>query len=238
MGRHVSAARRAGIAVLNESTLIGDSEVALFAEACSMQLSRDVAPAWGLPPVPVEFFSDERAVPGGWDTVSLFDTPDHAQDLGFHSVTMDGRPLLGIYVAPYLDHGLRLSAISVVLSHQTIESFADPAFEYWASQDRDTLVARELCDPVEDDAWAYTIATSKGNVLVSDFVLPSWFGQSSSDRPFDYCDHVPAPFAMLSGGCIVTKRSGRLRMMFDPGYAPWKRQLEEWSGRVRGRMDF
>jgi hypothetical protein len=56
------------------------------------------------------------------------------------------------------------------------------------------------CDAVEDDMFGYKI----NNVLVSDFVYPSWFEafRAQNSTQFSYGNHVHSPFEIAQGGYI------------------------------------
>jgi hypothetical protein len=65
--------------------------------------------------------------------------------------------------------------------------------------------AGEVCDPVQDDTYGYWI----GDVLVTDFVTPNWFGHSHALSRMDVQDHANTPFQILSGGYAQRFQAGR-----------------------------
>jgi hypothetical protein len=93
---------------------------------------------------------------------------------------------------------------SVTASHELLEMLGDPNINLtvFVQNDQSTgiLYAYEVCDACESDNFAYQI----GNVLVSDFVFPSWF---ESFRPmgstqFDQTKQIQNPLQLLAGGYI------------------------------------
>lgn len=188
---------RSGIYVVNRSTLATDMDVQAWTAACSFQLARDVAPALDRKPVRVEFLTKASHAPAGAWIIAVLDDADQAGALGYHTTDRAGRPWGRIFVRPCLDYGVEPST---TLSHEVIETFGDPEVVAWRDTGRGYSVAYELCDPVESGSYEV------GGVLVSDFVLPSWFDRSAGSRSrFNYLRTVHAPFALDAGGYVVRR---------------------------------
>src|SRR5581483_4447748 len=85
--------------------------------------------------------------------------------------------------------------------HELLEMLGDPGINMTASATDDAgnvrFYAYEACDACEDDSYGYEI----DNGLVSDFVLPTWFGGVEATQ-FDYRTHVKEALGILSGGYI------------------------------------
>jgi len=88
------------------------------------------------------------------------------------------------------------SILSIRATHELCEMAVDP----WLNsvhQDQDGVFwAVEVCDPVEDDHYAYNI----GDVLVTDFVTPDWFAFDHSHGAVDFKRHGNRSFEVLTGG--------------------------------------
>jgi hypothetical protein len=110
--------------------------------------------------------------------IVIADTSDQANALGYHSLSNIGQPLGFVFAKSDLDSG---SSVSVTLSHEVLEMLLDPDINLLAQLDSTRMVAVENCDPVESDSDGYLI----GDVLVSNFVLPSYFSPGHPG-PWDF----------------------------------------------------
>ena len=187
------------VAILNRSTLLTDEQVRPVAAALQQQAARDYAPAWDSE-VPTVGFVDQAPAGAIWQLVLLDDT-DQAGDLGYHELTASGLPLGRVFVRTDQQCGLNWT---ITASHELIEMLGDPDLDRLTSctaGGQDMQTALELCDPVEDDQFGYAI----DGVMVSDFVLPSYYRPSGA-APFDFCNHLTAGVpAMLSGGYLAVQ---------------------------------
>jgi hypothetical protein len=110
---------------------------------------------------------------------------------------------------------------TVTASHELMEMMVDPFINTDVfNQTTNTagiIYAKEVCDAVEADNLGYTI----NSVLVSDFVLPSWFDgwRAPNSVAFSFKNNVHAPFALASGGYIgafdVTRGSGWTQLLAE-----------------------
>jgi hypothetical protein len=209
------------------------------AEALTIQIERDFAPAWGVAPRPV-------AVGGRGDKLHFFDTARQADDYGWHIVDDDGDPYAHVFAAASLDRGstwvVGSDAVSVTASHEVLEMLGDPAAnEYCFDGDR-SLWSREVCDPVQADS--YRIVAGGTRVAVSNFVLPAYFNPWS-DGPYDYLGVLKEPFTIAKGGYAVIQRASATHELdaramgveFDTNMPEWQRteKLEGW-GRTFWRL--
>ncbi len=182
------------IAVVNDSTAATDASIQAMIPALVTQWNRDLAPAWGLEAMEMTFLAKGDPIPAGSWEMHFLDDADTQGALADHSVTLGGLPLLKIFVKPTLADG---ASLTVAASHEMCEAAVDPTINLIAQDLTGKLWAYEICDPCEaDDPYGYLI----DRTLVSDFVLPSWFGFQNSAAPFDFMNHITAPFQVLSGG--------------------------------------
>lgn len=204
------------IYVTNRSTRVTDADAAAMTHACAHQVAADVAPAWDLTPVPVVFTA---APPKGGRVITLLDTLDEADALGWH--TDDAQGIYGVVGAsPVLDNGGRALtgpySVASVLSHEVLELFCDPACTSWSDSGRGFLVATEVCDPVQ--AGVYSI----DGVTVSDFVLPAFFDPHARG-PYNHLGTLRRPYTLGKGGYWVQLAEGKATQRFGEDVPNWVR---------------
>jgi hypothetical protein len=188
------------ISVINGSSALSDDDVKAALNALQAQVSRDFAPVWGTDAQLSFVPHGTSPAPGTWWLVFL-DTSDQAGALGYHDLTADGLPLGKVFVQSDLDVG---TSWTVTASHELLEMLADPDINLTVfvqpSETGGTLYAYEVCDACEDDSFGYRI----GNVLVSNFVYPTWFEsfRTPNSAKFDFQGLITQPFQLLQGGYI------------------------------------
>ncbi|HEY1555829.1 MAG TPA: hypothetical protein VGF94_13415 [Kofleriaceae bacterium] len=92
--------------------------------------------------------------------------------------------------------------LSMYISHEVIETLLNPLCNIAIRSPFDgRSYAFEPCDPVR--AAYYPI----DGVMVSDFVLPFWFGEKRELAPYDIMGILKEPFTFYLGGCM--KVNGR-----------------------------
>src|SRR5262249_7809087 len=116
-----------------------------------------------------------------------------ADALAYHDLTDEGLPLSKVFVETIQGDG---ASLSVAATHELVEMAVDPTINLAAQDSAGTFWAYEVADPVEADHFGYQIE----GVLVTNFVLPSWFGFKSSSAPFDFRRHCTDAFQILNGG--------------------------------------
>lgn len=220
--------------VVNQSTLVSNGDVQTMTRACAHQLRYDAAPLFGLAPMPVIYITKDHlasgAVPPGSWVVSILDDPDQADALGWHTEEQ-GELIYGrVFARPVLDNGgdalSKELSVASVLSHEVLETFADPHCNTYADSGRGYLVAYEVCDPVESDS--YPVAVSGKNVMVSNFVTPKWFDpQAAKGDTLDFMGNTSEPFEMTAGGYVVEMREGRVSQKFGERFPEWKKETKK-----------
>lgn len=144
-------------------------------------------------------------VPDAWQII-VADDSDQAGALGYHDFTPGGRPVAYVFAKTDRDNGYDWQ---VTLSHELCEMIVDP----WISATMQTADARfhavELCDPVEDESYGYSIhVEGHSPVLVSDFVTPNWFIPGAPSR-YSYRQHATKPLEVLTGGYAYYWENGQ-----------------------------
>jgi hypothetical protein len=188
------------ISVINESTVLADSDVAPVVAALQKQVSNDFRPIWGVDAVLTIVPKTAQPPTGSWWLV-LLDDSDQANALGYHDLTTEGLPIGKVFADSDLKAG---TSWTVTASHELLEMLGDPNINLTAFvQNTNTagmLYAYEVCDACEDDSFGYQI----DNVLLSDFVYPSWFEnfRAEGSTQFDRMNKIQSPLQLLSGGYI------------------------------------
>jgi hypothetical protein len=226
------------IEVINESTVLKDSDAKAAVDALQKQVSNDFFPVWGLD-ASVNFVSRNAPVSAdAWQLV-LLDNADQAGVLGYHDVTANGLPLGKVFAATDLQYG---SSWTNTLSHEALEMLADPDINLTVLVDdtrdrRGWLYAYEVCDACEADNLGYEI----DGVLLSDFVYPSWFEsfRAPSSAQFDHMRAISEPFQLAPGGYISVLRVGNARgwQEITARSEPYTRRPPVGSRRERRRLD-
>ena len=184
------------IAVLNESTVVKDADVQAAVNALQVQVNRDFLPAWDRA-AQLNFHPSKVPPSDVWQLVVLDDS-DQADALGYHEMTASGLPLGKVFAASDIQAG---TSWSVTLSHELLEMIVDPFCNEVAEADNSdgsiSFYAHEVGDAVEADALGYTI----DGVLLSDFVLPSWFVPGEPGA-VDFMRRISNPFQIAPGGYI------------------------------------
>jgi hypothetical protein len=199
------------IAVINKSTLVSDEDARLMTLAIDYQLVKHIAPLSNRGVWHAKFYTKDAVVPAGQLPLVIFDNPDQANALGYHSEDPNGKPFGRVFAKPVLEHGgsamTGTLSVSAVLSHEACEMFCDKSCNMWIDRMDGTLVALEVCDPVENDAYDVPVVNATGQTIqvsVSNFVLYQWFDAfAPAGTRFDYMKKVTAPLTMSEGGYLI-----------------------------------
>lgn len=176
----------------------------LVAAACTIQLNRDVATAWG-GQYEVRLGLGPTDLAPGEIAFGLIDSlPNAPGAIAYHDVAGNAAPfaLLGLDTCSTLDD------VSSAISHELCETAGDPDCNAWRDDGQGKEWAQELCDAVE--ATSYRI----NGILVSDFLLPAFF-EAQAPAPYCYTQalglpgaYPVAPFATAAGGYQVVRSAG------------------------------
>lgn len=181
------------VVVINESGAIADGPVTQMLPAFSAQWNTDLNAAWGVGAAQFTFTPRSTTpVAGAWWVVFLDDS-DQADALAYHDLTNEGLPISKIFVRTIQADK---TSLSVGASHEICEMAVDPWLNSAYQDSQGVFWAGEVCDPVEDDQYGYSI----DGVLVSDFVTPNWFGHKDARGPTDNQGKTRSDFEVLTGG--------------------------------------
>ena len=122
------------IAVINESKLVSNAQVATMCQAIQIQLDLHVLPAWNMKAATITFYSDATKVPGYAWVVSMLDNSTQAGALGYHAEDNDKVDAF-IFAEPVLSNGGVAMVfnpsnpdqytVSATLSHEVCEMVGD-----------------------------------------------------------------------------------------------------------------
>lgn len=173
-----------------------------IADALTIQIERDFAPAWGVVPRPVR-------VGGTGEKIHVFNSAAQAVDFGWHYVDGKGLPYAHVYVAGSRsadsDWLTGDASVASTIGHEALEMLVDPCANEYAFDKHGLLWASEVCDPVQAD-W-YRIRAGGVHVPVTDFVLPAFFNWRSKG-PYDHLEVLKKPFSLAKGGYAVCQEEG------------------------------
>jgi len=147
--------------------VLADADVTPAVATLQKQVTNDVRPVWGTDAELTIVPKSTQPSNGSWWLV-LLDDSDQADALGYHDLTTEDLPIGKVFGASDLKAG-------ITASHALLEMLGDPNINLTVfvqnSNTAGILYAYEVCDAREDDSLGYQI----DNILLSDFVYPSWF---------------------------------------------------------------
>ncbi len=153
---------------------------------------------------------------GKFGTIAIIN--GDTQTLGYHTLNFSNIPVAYVNYAAHLYDNQTLlgytgdfsgvnptdvnsyhSFISTTFTHEVFEMIGDPDLVqkgplgediYYKGQDGGTRpIVREVCDPVASLEFPQT--DSKGNIVyMADYVYPSWFYDTTDQRPYDFMDRI------------------------------------------------
>lgn len=180
------------VAVVSLTPAVDFAEVSTVSAAVQRQVVRDFGPIWEVSAT-VDAFARLEDVPLGYWRVLVVDTFDHG---GQHR-DRNHQPYALVAAG---------RSWSLVASHETLEMLADPFGSLVRpgespvpGQGRvDFLV--EVCDPCEDDDFAYTV----NGVMVSDFCTPAYYDPMRADGVrYSFTGAIGRPRQVLDGGYLT-----------------------------------
>jgi hypothetical protein len=124
-------------------------------------------------------------------------------------------------------------------SHEVIETFGDPSCNDYLRGPSGRRLARELADPVEADAYPISVRSGPETrqVMVSNFVLPSWF--HGGPGPYDFLKRLELPEEMTAGGYFeYLDEGGNSQQIFadNRGRQAWLAKMTNPTTRVQARV--
>jgi hypothetical protein len=214
------------IVITNTSTKVTDADAQRMTEAVAKQVEEDFAPAWGIPANSVTFQPKDAAAPSGGALLTIVDDPDQPGVLGWHTEGRDATIFGYVFAAPVLDNGGQVLTgakytVAATLSHEVLETIADPHVNLWATGPDGYVISQEVCDPVESGSYEID------GVSVSNFVTPAWFdAQAAAGTTLDHLGQVNRPFEIAAGGYYVHFKGGKPTQVFGDEVPDWRRNTK------------
>ena len=181
------------VAIVNESTVLTDAEVAAavpaFQHAATYMFEKEWSSRCHL-----AFMPKGSVLPKGAWVFQILDTSDQAGALAYHDVDGKNVPAAKIFAKTEAQYG---ASWTVSLTHELWEALADPVCLACAQISATQLVAYEVCDPCEDDTLAFQVL----GVAISDFVTRNWF-TPGAPGPWDHTGHLTGPLTLAAGGYV------------------------------------
>ncbi len=205
-------------------------QVALWTEACRIQMARDVAVAWKgfAAPPGVFFYGTAAAIPNDQAAiVGVFADAFNPEAAGYHSATGD-------LVIGAVDLS-RSSNPQRTLSHECCEIFGNAFLDAWVPGPvPGRLYARELCDPVQRQGYTIDVDVlgEKASVTVADFVTPAWFDPNEKDLR-DWCGAVKDAFEIAPGGYQVAREGDEILYLPARGEAIGRATIDRPLSRTK-----
>lgn len=186
------------IALIDQTRKIRPAHLSAVAAAIQIQVNRDLARYWHVPPVSITTLSPDAKVPNSVWPVIIVDSLAPGEG-GYHWAENN---------QPY-SKVLNGRSWYVAVSHEVNEMIVDP----WGNRlqsgpkielsgSTQTLSTTEMVDYlVEIDDPCETHGHVIDGVGVSDFITPDYYNPSSHG-PFDFMGRIKAPLQVLPGGYI------------------------------------
>lgn len=177
------------IALLAEAQGISLADISPISAALQKQVTRDLAPIWGVQATVDSFHSLENVPPGYWK-ITVTDKLKSSQGDGIHE-DENGQPFALVRARA----GWPLSA-----SHEALEMLVDPFGRRTVSgqspmpgQSRVDFLL-EICDPCQAPEFAYSV----NGIPVSDFITPNYFDPAgSSSVRYSFSGAIKSPREVL-----------------------------------------
>lgn len=187
------------IACTSDPGVMASEDLAFAIEACNIQMEKDFAPAWALEPWPLVPYASLKGLPAGtfW-ALAIRSSLDVDGALGYHDF------LQGVIYSECVYQG---PLTGITISHEAVEMRADPNCNIWAPMGDGRFIAQETADPCEEDTYPVhvNLLGKERDVLVSDFVLPSYF-EMDGEPPYTFMESIghgvkiTEPFGLSQNG--------------------------------------
>lgn len=197
------------IVLVNKSTVLSDDQIQAVIPALQ-QNATDFCNSWkSVPGFPrnATILGNNNPAQEAW-SLYIYDHTDIPGAGGYHDDNqheVQGK----VFARDAMNAG---EAWTVDASHEMLEMLGDPLINKILRSPGVRLEwFAEVCDPVEADVCGYKV----GDVLVSDFVLPSYI--NGLRTPYDYTGHLKGPFPDLTHGGYITlydPKTGQLHQRF------------------------
>jgi len=222
------------IAIVNSSTIISDNDGRCIVGGLNMILPQFCSD-WGLPTYTATYVPKQKTTTIPLK-VFILDSSDVKGAFGYHELS-ENVPYGKCFAKTILSCGGKVlyttipktPTLSRTVCHEVFELLTDPnCNSWWDIGDKQNLVARETCDPVQrnlvnvvveifpatttfNPITRKTVTTPAitANVTLSDWILPAWANPQNTVGPFNHNNTLKKPFEIDSGGYLITLSSGQ-----------------------------
>lgn len=228
------------IAIINSSTIVSDVDGQTIVSALN-QILPQFCIDWSLPKYTATYIAKGKTS-SITSKVFILDTSDVKYALGYHSL-LGNVPYGKCFAKTVLADGGAIlysatgaSTLAQIVAHEVFELLIDPLCNsWWDIGDGRTLVAKEVCDPVQGNdiianvvmspaktkydpktLKAVTIPAVVQKVGLSDWILPAWANPQNTVGPYNRMNTLRAPFTLDSGGYVIqlaAEASGQVTAM-------------------------
>lgn len=174
------------VAIVNRTKGVSDATLQSVANAVAQQVHNEFKAKWGYDATFVFVGKNQTENTSNW---CVYIT-DRKGD--YHTVLRSGVPVGYCHVS-----GVTTDYWTNTISHEVLELRADPYVNTTYTRPDGSTGYVEVCDACETNDQGYRI----NNILMSDFVYPSWF-KANGTSPYDYRGLITAPFQVLPGGYL------------------------------------
>jgi hypothetical protein len=181
----------------------------MIADAVNLQCGLDVCPEWGGTCTVRVASSTTDVQPGEiacWIKDSLSETPGAA---AYHTTLSNGAAVAYFALEDNDSFTKGVSALSVDVSHEILETIADTEANLWADLGNGTERALEICDPVQN-----TFYQVPNGVDVTNFLLKSAFAPGAPG-PWDKMGLLPNQ-SDYSHGYEIVRDVGQALQVDEP----------------------
>ena len=198
---------------INKSTNVAQEDFKKIVDACRVQIDDHAAEELRRPKCEIKIDGDD-GIP-----IVIFDSPDVAGALGYHTQDPNGKIWCRVFTNPILSaggsvlHGTK--SVSVVFSHEILETFFNPYVNLWSNRGDHTFVALEVCDPVQGDS--YEVEVNGEKISVSNYAFECWFDKEMGGAGrFDHMGKLSRPLELSHGGynVIFDSMTGEVKSIF------------------------
>lgn len=219
------------ICIQNNSTKITDDEMTSMISGLGM-LVPTFCNDWGLKTIKISALPKTEKVTTQV-CIYMQDAPDVSGVIGYHGQKA-GNPYGKVFVNPVLNNGGAVlynssvpNGITVAqcLSHEIFEMIIDLyCISWWAMPNGKTLVAGEVCDPVQGNIVRVVIGST--TIGFSDWILPKWTDTQAKVGPFNYLNTLTAPYTMSKGGYMIQYNNGKVTNVYGELVPAWIKELK------------
>lgn len=206
------------IALENRSK-INDTELAFVCAAIAKQMKEHFCPAWTEEPWAVKFYKelDNLSIGSFWPVSVL-------PNLGEQGAAPFEKWVPGLSYG-CIREGNGHAPISIEASHTCLELRMDPRCIKWVHLGQGCFAAVEICDPCEGVSYEIdvTVLGEKRKILVSDFVLPSYFVRGARG-PYSFCNAIETTIHERG---LASSGNGYLLLRLPHG------EVIDWWGKTR-----